>query len=73
MSLFQNIIYLLEKPKGKCCHTICERCMSGKPARYVVSSDVIHIRVCESCAEEARKLGLTVKPICCGNKEKEAA
>jgi hypothetical protein len=39
---------------------ICERCMSGDEAMYLVSSDVIHMRVCAACAEEARKLGLTV-------------
>lgn len=39
---------------------ICERCISGDEAMYVVSSDVIHMRVCAACAEEARKLGLTV-------------
>jgi hypothetical protein len=27
---------------------------------YIVSSDVIHMRVCAACAEEARNLGLTV-------------
>jgi hypothetical protein len=39
---------------------ICERCISGDEATYVVSSDVIHMRVCAACAEEARKLGLRV-------------
>src|SRR5919197_3402253 len=38
----------------------CERCLSGEEATYVVSSDVIHMTVCASCAEEARKLGLTL-------------
>jgi hypothetical protein len=39
---------------------MCERCISGGAAIYVVSSDVIQMRVCAACAEEARKLGLTV-------------
>jgi hypothetical protein len=52
---------IIEKTRGKWPHTvICERCISGDEAMYVVSSDVIHMRVCAACAEEARKLGLTV-------------
>jgi hypothetical protein len=52
---------ILDKAGGKQRHTvICERCISGDEAMYVVSSDVIHMRVCAACAEEARKLGLTV-------------
>jgi Na+/H+-translocating membrane pyrophosphatase len=52
---------ILEKARSKSRHTvICERCISGDEAMYVVSSDVIHMRVCAACAEEARKLGLTV-------------
>lgn len=71
MRIFQNITSLLEKARGKWCHTVtCERCMRGEEATYVVSSDMIHMRVCASCAEEARKLGLTVKPI---GRNKEAA
>jgi hypothetical protein len=52
---------ILEMARGKRRDTvICERCISGEEAMYVVSSDVIHMRVCAACAEEARKLGLTV-------------
>lgn len=39
---------------------MCERCIGGDEALYLVTSDVINIRVCAACAEEARKLGLTV-------------
>ena len=47
--------------RGKRRDTVkCERCINGDEAMYVVSSDVIHMRVCAACAEEARKLGLTV-------------
>lgn len=41
----------------------CERCLSGEPAIYWVESDVIHLRVCKACAEEARRLGLKVEPV----------
>lgn len=41
----------------------CQRCLSGEVARYMVRSDVIHVPVCEACAEAARKLALTVTPI----------
>jgi hypothetical protein len=40
----------------------CDRCYGGKRAQYEVSSDIIHIRVCFECAEEAQRIGLTVKP-----------
>jgi hypothetical protein len=52
---------IIEKLRDQQPHTIiCERCISGDEATYVVSSDVIHMRVCAACAEQARKLGLTV-------------
>lgn len=52
---------ILEKARGKRRHTvICERCIRGAEAMYVVSSDVIYMRVCAACADEARKLGLAV-------------
>jgi hypothetical protein len=52
---------IIKTTRGKRPQTlICERCISGDEATHVVSSDVIHMRVCAACAEEARKLGLTV-------------
>src|SRR5215831_12219608 len=52
---------ILERIRGKRHDAVmCERCVSGDEATYVVSSDVIHMRVCAACAETARKLGLTV-------------
>ncbi len=36
----------------------CQRCLSGKEARHRVKSDSINVLVCDSCAEQARKLGL---------------
>jgi hypothetical protein len=52
---------ILERTRGKRHDAVmCERCVSGDEATYVVSSDVIHMKVCAACAETARKLGLTV-------------
>jgi hypothetical protein len=36
---------------ARCCYS--ERCISGDEAMYVVSSDVIRMRVCAACAEPA--------------------
>lgn len=41
----------------------CERCLSEEDALYIVRSEVMRKRVCESCAEAARKLRLSVTPI----------
>ena len=39
----------------------CERCLDDRRAVYRVTSDVINLRVCASCAAEARRLGLAVE------------
>jgi len=39
----------------------CQRCFDDQRVVYRVSSDVINLRVCASCAAEARRLGLAVK------------
>jgi hypothetical protein len=39
----------------------CERCLDNQRAVYRVTSDVINLRVCASCAAEARRLGLAVE------------
>jgi hypothetical protein len=39
----------------------CERCSRGEEAKYRVHSDVLDIKVCAACAEEARKLGIAVE------------
>ncbi len=41
----------------------CERCVSSKPALYIVRSELMHLRVCEQCASEARRLRLAVEPM----------
>ena len=41
----------------------CQRCLTGKEAKYRIYSDVIDMKVCAACADEARRLGLTVEPL----------
>jgi hypothetical protein len=41
----------------------CQRCLVGREAKYRVYSDAIEMKVCAVCAEEARRLGLTVEPL----------
>ncbi len=39
---------------------ICQRCLSGEAA-YHVYTDEVDMKVCAICAEEARKLGISVE------------
>jgi len=39
----------------------CQRCIEGKEVRYRVYSDVMDLKVCRSCATEARSLRLTIE------------
>lgn len=39
----------------------CQRCLTGKEAKYRVYTDIIDMKVCEACADEARKLGIAVE------------
>jgi hypothetical protein len=39
----------------------CQRCFDDRRVVYHVSSDVINLKVCASCAAEARSLGLAVE------------
>ena len=41
----------------------CQRCLVGREAKYRVYSDAIEMKVCAVCAEEVRRLGLTVEPL----------
>ena len=41
----------------------CQRCLLGKEAKYRVSTDLIDMKVCEICADEARRLGIAVEPL----------
>jgi hypothetical protein len=39
----------------------CQRCVRGEEATDRVRSDVIDMKVCAACADEARRLGLLLK------------
>ena len=39
----------------------CQRCCRREEATYRVRSDVIDMKVCAACAEEARRLGIAVE------------
>jgi hypothetical protein len=41
--------------------TKCERCLTGEDATFRACSDLIDMAVCAACAEEARRLGITVE------------
>jgi hypothetical protein len=41
----------------------CQRCSTGKEAKYRVYSDVIDMKVCAACADEARRLGIAVEAL----------
>lgn len=50
----------------------CQRCLTGKEAKYRVYTDMIDMKVCEVCADEARKLGLAVEVLEGGKKTTKA-
>jgi hypothetical protein len=39
----------------------CQRCFRGDEAHHRVLTDTIDLAVCETCAEEARRLGLATE------------
>jgi len=39
----------------------CQRCLTGKEAKYRVYTDLIDMKVCEACADEARRLVIAVE------------
>ena len=39
----------------------CQRCLRGEEAHHRVKSETMDIAVCDTCAEEARRLGLATK------------
>ena len=49
----------------------CQRCCRREEATYHVRSDIIDMKVCAACAEEARRLGLAVEVL--GGGEEKAA
>ena len=44
----------------------CQRCWRNEDATYRVRSDVIDIKVCAACADEALALGITVEVLDAG-------
>ena len=49
----------------------CQRCLTGKEAKYRIYSDVIDMKVCAAWADEGRRLGLTVEPLDNGKQKKQ--
>jgi hypothetical protein len=47
----------------------CQRCLLGKEAKYRVYTDIIDMKVCETCADEARRLGIAVEALDDGEKK----
>jgi hypothetical protein len=39
----------------------CQRCLLGLEARYRVHTDVLDMKVCATCANEARRLEIAVE------------
>jgi hypothetical protein len=50
----------------------CQRCWGIEEAAYRVRSDLIDMKVCASCAEEARRLGISVGVLDCGATEEHS-
>jgi len=48
----------------------CERCLKGGDTQYRVYTDLIDMKVCGSCAEEARELGIAVEVLNSGEGKK---
>ena len=48
----------------------CQRCCGREKAVYRVRSDVIDMKVCAACADEARRLGIAVEVLGGGGREK---
>ena len=47
----------------------CQRCLTGKEAKYRVYTDIIDLKVCEACADVALQLGLAVESLDDGRKK----
>jgi hypothetical protein len=41
----------------------CERCLKGDEAKYCVHTDIIDMKVCAACAEEAGRLGIVFEAL----------
>ena len=47
----------------------CQRCSRREEASYRVRSDLIDMKVCAACADEARRLGLAVEVLGAGGRK----
>jgi hypothetical protein len=41
----------------------CKRCLKDEEAKYRVHTDIIDMKVCAACAEEAGRLGIAVEAL----------
>lgn len=48
----------------------CQRCLEDSEAKYRVYSDELDVKVCAKCAEEALRLGISIKALT--SKDQEA-
>jgi hypothetical protein len=39
----------------------CKRCVSGEEAKYRVYTELMEMKVCAACADEARRIGIAVE------------
>jgi hypothetical protein len=51
----------------------CERCCGREEATYRVRSDVIDMKVCAACADEASRLGIAVEVLGGGERKGNGA
>jgi len=64
MTILRTIDALLSSLESRRMRTlICERCLEDRGLEYRVFSDELRMSVCASCADQARGLGLAVRPI----------
>ena len=48
----------------------CQRCLKNEAAIYRVFTDILDMKVCAACADEARKMGINVELLDSGEEEK---
>jgi len=50
----------------------CQRCLRNEAATYRVFTDILDMKVCPACADEARKLGINVELLDSGEEKKRS-
>jgi protein-arginine kinase activator protein McsA len=48
----------------------CQRCLGEQAATYRVFTEVINMKVCEACADEARRIGIAVEALDVGERKR---